>query len=76
MSAPTPPWEQYCYTVGQAARLVGKSRQALYIEIDAGRLPTHRPHPKADHVILTEDLKRWMRGEYANGYTIAKEAAS
>ena len=74
MSAPTPPWEKYCYNVKNAAVMVDRSPWVLYQEIKKGRLPAHRPHPNSEFLILTEDLKRWVQGGFASEYD--QEAAS
>ena len=59
---------QLTYTTGQAAKLVGRTRQYIYKEIRAGRLPYHRPYSEAEWAIFHEDLIRHQRGKYANGY--------
>ena len=74
MSAPSPQWEPYAVTVKTAGQMVNRSKWVLYEEIKKGRLPAHRPNPRSDYLILTEDLKRWVQGEYADGYDL--EAAS
>ena len=55
--------DRIAVTVKTAARMVDRTRQFMSREITSGRLKAHRAHPKADPLILVDDLRSWLKGE-------------
>lgn len=55
------------YKVAKAAALVGMSRYLLYEAIRNQELRAFRPKPRADLMILAEDLREWVTRHPVDG---------
>lgn len=57
--------EKLAYSVAEAAKVLGMSRNAVYEEVKAGRLPHRRTGSTARGRILISRsaLEQWLQGE-------------
>jgi hypothetical protein len=62
------------YKVAKAAAMVGMSRYLLYEAIRNQELRAFRPRPRADLMILPEDLREWVTRHPAGGTRIPRHA--